>query len=184
VNTVGFDPGSRWGDSTDGDGFLDFLAAEGVDTASSSVLLLGAGGAARSVADALARAGARSIVPATRHPSRHAEAFAALGLAAPLAFDDPAVDDAFAAATLVIHATPARAIEGPLDPARVPRGARAVDMGYDETPTPWVRALRARGVTAWDGLGMLIHQARRSIALWTGRTPPLAALQAAVGWPR
>lgn len=184
VNTVLFDPDARRGETTDGPGFLDFLAAEGIDPARERVLLLGAGGAARSVADALARAGARALVSATRTPAGHAAAFAALGLAAPLAFTDPSLDEAFAAATLVIQATPARGTAGPLDPARVPAGARAIDMGYGETVTPWVAALRARGVRASDGLGMLIHQARRSIALWTGRTPPLEPLEAAVGWPR
>jgi len=181
---VGFEPGGRWGESTDGAGFLDFLAAEGLVPQRQRVLLIGAGGAARSVAAALAEAGARSITAATRDPARHASAFAALGLEAPLGLDAPGLADAFAQATLVIQATPLRETSGPLDPARVPRGAVAIDIGYGEAPTPWVTALRAGGVRAMDGLGMLVHQARRSIALWTGEAPPLAALEAAVGWPR
>lgn len=184
VNTVGFEPQGRWGESTDGAGFLDLLAAEGIDPAAQRVLLLGAGGAARSVADALARGGAQRVAAATRDPARHAAAFAALGLAPPLAFGAPALRAAFAEATLVVQATPVREAKGALDPALVPAGATAVDMGYGPELTPWVRALRARGVRAMDGLGMLIHQARRSIALWTGREAPLAALETAVGWPR
>lgn len=184
VNIVGFGAGGRWGDSTDGPGFLDFLAAEGLAPGAHRVLLIGAGGAARSVAAALVAAGAGAVTAATRDPRRHADAFAALGLAAPLAFDAPALDTAFARATLVVQATPARDPGGVLDPERVPRHAVAVDMGYGESITPWVAALRGRGVRAMDGLGMLIHQARRSIALWTGEAPPIEALEAAVGWPR
>lgn len=184
VNTLGFGPDGRWGESTDGPGFLDFLGAEGIAPQSQHVLLIGAGGAARSVAGALAGAGARSVALATRDPARHASACAALGLDPPLGFDAPAMAAAFARATLVIQATPAREPAGVLDPSRVPPGAVAVDMGYGGEPTPWVGALHARGVRALDGVGMLIHQARRSIALWTGEAPPLAALEAAVARSR
>ncbi len=179
VNTVVFDPVGRTGASTDGPGFLDLLAVEGLDPQAQRVVFLGAGGAARSVAAALAGAGARSVRAATRDPARHAGTFRALGLDPPLALDGAEVHAALAAATLVIQATPLRELEGPLDPALVPVEAVAIDMGYGAGPTPWVLALRARGVRARDGLGMLVHQARRSLALWTGRDVPLPTLWAA-----
>jgi shikimate 5-dehydrogenase len=47
-----------------------------------------------------------------------------------------------------------------------------------------VRAARALGLHAVDGLGLLVHQARRSLSLWLGREVPLEPLAAAVGWPR
>jgi shikimate dehydrogenase len=59
-----------------------------------------------------------------------------------------------------------------------------VDLVYGPEVTPWVRAARAAGIEAVDGLGLLVFQAQRSLALWTGREVPLAPLARAVGWPR
>ena len=55
---------------------------------------------------------------------------------------------------------------------------------YGERPTPWVLSARALGMEAWDGLGLLVFQARRSLSIWTGAEIPLAPLARAVGWPR
>src|SRR5690606_37890473 len=63
VNTVVREDGSRLvGHSTDGQGFVRSLEAAGVDVAGLHVVVVGAGAAARSVATALARAGAGEIV--------------------------------------------------------------------------------------------------------------------------
>ena len=61
VNTVTFEPGGAAGESTDGPGFVDLLRALGRDPAGARVVLLGAGGAARSIALALLDAGAASV---------------------------------------------------------------------------------------------------------------------------
>jgi shikimate dehydrogenase len=60
----------------------------------------------------------------------------------------------------------------------------AIDLVYGPEPTAWVRAARALGLQAYDGLGLLVFQARRSLALWTGQEVPLEPLAEAVGWPR
>ena len=61
VNTVSWDGGDLVGSSTDGAGFVAALAEDGVDVDGLRVAVIGAGGAARSVIDALGRAGADSI---------------------------------------------------------------------------------------------------------------------------
>ncbi len=77
VNTVVLDEGGRLvGHSTDGDGFVVALRADGIDVAGLAVAVLGAGGAARSVVEALGRAGAASIVVVNRSPDRAAVAAA------------------------------------------------------------------------------------------------------------
>ena len=43
---------------------------------------------------------------------------------------------------------------------------------------------RAAAFEAYDGLGLLVFQARRSLALWTARPVPVDPLARAVGWPR
>jgi shikimate dehydrogenase len=57
--------------------------------------------------------------------------------------------------------------------------AIAYDVVYNPRVTAFLRAARARGLTAVDGLGMLVRQAALSIALWTGLTPPLDRMREA-----
>ena len=90
----------------------------------------------------------------------------------------------------MINATPlgAPGAAGPAqEPAALeplPRPAAVLDLVYGERVTPWVERARALGHPAWDGLGLLVHQARRSLAIWLGREVPLEPLARAVGWPR
>ena len=67
---------------------------------------------------------------------------------------------------------------------RVAPDALLIDLVYGERPTEWVRAARHRGRQAVDGLGLLVHQARRSLEMWFQREVPLEPLERAVGWPR
>ena len=55
-----------------------------------------------------------------------------------------------------------------LDLARLPAGAVVYDLVYAPLETELLRAARARGNVAVDGLGMLIHQARPGFAAWFG----------------
>jgi shikimate dehydrogenase len=183
VNTVGFGPDGRWGDTTDGPGFLDFLRALGRDPARERVVLLGAGGASRSLAMALDEAGATQAVSA-RRPAVAAAAWEDLPRVARLQWRSTGEARALAAATLVVNGTPLGGAEAPAALDRIARPALIVDLVYGPGVTPWVRDARADGREAFDGLGLLVHQARRSLALWTGRDVPLEPLAAAVGWPR
>ncbi len=54
-----------------------------------------------------------------------------------------------------------------------------VDLVYAPAVTPLLEAARARGATAVNGLGMLIHQAALQFRLWTGEEPPLEVMSAA-----
>jgi shikimate dehydrogenase len=61
----------------------------------------------------------------------------------------------------------------------LPAHALVYDVVYTPRDTPFLRAAQARGLTAAGGLGMLVRQAALSIALWTGKTPPLDRLRRA-----
>ena len=179
VNTVVAQPDGRTlGDSTDGPGFLDALADEGIAVAGQTVLVLGAGGAARAVVLALGRVGA-AVTVAARRPDA-AEAAAALapgGHTVAIGAVDPAP---FA---VVVNATPLGMSGGdalPVDPESLHAGQAVVDLVYHPADTPLLTAARAQGATAVNGLGMLLHQAARSFTLWTGETAPLDAMRAAV----
>ena len=70
--------GTLRGYSTDGAGFVASLAEAGVEVSGRSVAVLGAGGAARAIIDALGRSGAARIAVVNRTASS-AESAAALG---------------------------------------------------------------------------------------------------------
>jgi len=181
VNTVCFDDDAVRGETTDGDGFLDLLRALEVEADGRRVVLLGAGGAARSLALALVGAGAR-VTAWARRPE--AADWAGIPGARLLPWAGAEADEALREAELLVNATPIADDAGPLAIERIPSRARIVDLVYGADPTPWVRAARAAGLVAVDGLGPLVFQARRSLERWTGRAVPIEPLAAAVGWPR
>jgi shikimate dehydrogenase len=96
----------------------------------------------------------------------------------------PPERDALAAATLLVNATPLGGEEGPVALDLVARGALVVDLVYAAQVTPWVARARALGYPAWDGLGLLVFQARRSLEIWLDRPVAIEPLARAVGWPR
>jgi shikimate dehydrogenase len=180
VNTVVREAdGSLTGHSTDGDGFVAALVAEGFDVAARRVLVLGAGAAARSVVSALGRAGAAAIVVANRTPDRAAPVVALASTARPAG--DLGVE--IAAAELIVNATSVGfgTDESPLDgwPGLLEPRHAVADLVYHPLQTPLLRAAAGAGARTFDGLGMLVHQAARQQELWTGRYPDVAVMRAA-----
>jgi shikimate dehydrogenase len=182
VNTIGFEPDGWWGDTTDGPGFVDWLHTVGRDATEQRVVLLGAGGVARSIALAICEAGG-SVTASARKPETVVDAWSAFPDARLVAWASVEEAHALGEATVVVNATPLQG-EPParLDP--IPGTALVVDLTYGQEITPCVRAARAAGREAYDGLGMLVFQARRALALWFSRPVPVDPLARAVGWPR
>ena len=183
VNTIGFAGDGWWGDTTDGPGFLDWLASLGRTPGDERPLMLGGGGAARSLALALADAGAPCTI-SVRRPDAVAAAWSEIPHARRVGWRSVAEDEALEGATMIINATPLAGAQPPLPVDRIARTALVVDLVYGPAPTAWVLEARARGREAWDGLGLLVYQARRALELWTGQPVPVEPLAAAVGWPR
>jgi shikimate dehydrogenase len=177
VNTVGFAADGTWGETTDGPGFVDLLGSLGRDPAQERVLLLGAGGAARSLALALTAAGALRVVAWARDPVAAAVSWAGIEGARVMPWGDPGG----LPASVVVNATP---LESPAPQESLPAGSLRIDLRYGPEVTAWVREARARGLEAYDGLGLLVFQARRSLALWCARPVAVDPLARAVGWPR
>lgn len=177
VNCVRRDGDHYSGHNTDGAGFVDSLRRdEGVDLAGARVVVLGAGGAGRSVIRAVAAAGAGAVVVVNRSPDR-AHAGAVLGGSVGRV---GTVDDV-AGADVVVNATPAGMGEDrrmPLDPADLHEGQVVVDLVYHPARTPLLAAAEAAGARAVGGLGMLVHQAAHQLRLWTGDDPPVEVMRA------
>ncbi len=178
ANCVVNEGGALVGESTDGQGFLRALTHEtDFDPDGRSCMVLGAGGAARAVVLALARAGAKDIVVVNRTPDRGeqavalADGVARLGVAAEAAGVD-----------LVVNATPIgmggdHALPIPVDGLK--EAAVVADLIYEPEVTPLLAAARARGLTAVGGLGMLVHQAGLQFERVLGQPAPLEAMAVA-----
>lgn len=178
VNVLRFDAGGQvHGDSTDGLGLLRDLAGNGLEPKGRRVLLLGAGGAARSVLGDLMDAAPASITIANRSLAR-ARDLAALfpeggqRLAA-RGFDELAGQSY----ELIINATSA-GLAGeqlPLPEGLLAVGGGCYDLAYGAGATPFLDWARRNGAAkSCDGLGMLVEQAAESFYLWRGVRPRAA----------
>jgi shikimate dehydrogenase len=173
------DDGRLVGDSTDGEGFVRALREAGHEPAGRAVLVLGAGGAARSVVLALGRAGCTVTVAARRANAAGAAANLAAGATA---IDWADAASAAAAADFVVNATPIGMAADPATPlpaAALHADQVVADLIYHPLETPLLTAARAAGAAAVEGLGMLVHQAALQVEGWTGRPAPVAAMAAA-----
>jgi 3-dehydroquinate dehydratase / shikimate dehydrogenase len=168
VNTLRRE-GSKWlGCNTDVTGFLAPLqcAMQLKDVRAS---ILGAGGAARSVAVALASAGVRVSI-AARRPDQ-AQSIAALTGAAVVSW--PPAPESW---DLLVNATPVGTTphvdRSPL-PADYPfhSGGTVYDLVYNPPQTQLLTAAGRGGCRTIGGLDMLVAQAQAQFEWWTGRRP-------------
>lgn len=175
------------GDSTDGDGFVSAFAAEFDQTlATKRVMVVGAGGAAKSIIEAVGRADAAEIIVANRSLDRAAEAAELASQASAHGLDD---HDRIGAADVIVNATAVGMAGGPA-PGQTPipveaihGGQIVVDIVYQPRRTPLLIAAEQRGAAVADGVGMLVHQAAVAFEHWTGSEAPLAAMTEAVAKP-
>lgn len=174
--------------NTDGGGLSDALRADlGVELRGRDVILLGAGGAARAAAVQCLRDQAATLWIGNRGRERLDALLAHL---APLAggtavrgFVFEGLDAALPAGAIVINATAAGlrdATAAPVDLRRLPRPAVVYEMIYNPPVTALLRQAAELGLPHANGLGMLVFQGARSLALWTGRDVPVEAMKQAL----
>lgn len=175
VNTLVFREGRIHGSNTDGWGWMESIRAEipGFDPAAGPAVLLGAGGGSRAVAATLLDAGCPRVILVNRNTER-AEALAR-DLGGPIEVaDTPPHEDV----RLLVNTTSLGMAGQPpleLDLSPFPPGMVVSDLVYVPLETGLLRAARARGLPAVDGLGMLLHQARPGFAAWYGVEPVVDA---------
>jgi shikimate dehydrogenase len=187
VNTIHLRDGRLHGYNTDGTGFLRALEEVDCAVAGRTVLLLGAGGAARSIAVQLCLSGIGRLLLANRTRT-HAEDLAAF-LKQTIPHADISVvtmgESSLAAQLLdtdiVVNATSIGM--HPHDPLLLPSTALSpqhlvCDIVYRPLQTPLLRAAEQQGARTVDGLGMLLHQGAKAFEIWTGYAFPLALIRA------
>jgi shikimate dehydrogenase len=177
ANFLALRAGTIEADNTDGAGLVaDFTRNLGVRVRGASVLIVGAGGAARGVIAPLLAEEPRRLVIANRTLERARDLAKRFAPVEAVAIDAiPAVDF-----DLVVNATSTSTHGEPLPvPDRVlARAGLAYDMAYGPLAKPFVTRARALGARSCDGLGMLVEQAAESYFLWRGRRPETQAILA------
>ena len=201
VNTIVHRDEYLYGYNTDAPGLLRALVEQGVgrqlENAGVSLkgytaVLLGAGGAARSAAFALASASIDDLIIVNRNLER------AQQLAAEVQQDSACQVFSLSnpdfliprSTSLIINATPVgmhvsnRQAEpedvSPLPAevlARFDAGTFVLDMIYNPVQTQLLRQARNLGLRAANGLSMLLHQGALAFTLWTGQPAPLEIMR-------
>lgn len=202
VNTFWFEDGVLCGHNTDVDGaratimaLHDSTRSDHADGAAEAhAVLLGSGGSAAAVLLALAQSEKYRITVIARTTDRASALLSRTGVAGSvLHFGSDDARAALGAADLIVNSTSLGLRDEdalPADPAVFREGAAVFDLVYrpahhreGESGTPWVRAARARGLVAEDGLRMLVEQGAAAFETWFGMTAPRQVMWDALGVP-
>jgi shikimate dehydrogenase len=175
------------GENTDGAGFLEALR-QVADPAGRTLVVLGAGGAARAIAVEAALAGAAAITIVNRDRNRGAELVALLRGATDTRAELTVWDRPYrvpAETDILVNATsvglfPDVDARLDLDPDGLRPGMVVADVIPNPPRTRLIREAEARGCVVLDGLGMLVNQGAIAIRHWTGIDPDPAVMRQTV----
>jgi shikimate dehydrogenase len=190
ANTLSFDGGVIRAANTDAPGLI---AALPDSPTANRALVLGAGGAGRAAAWALALE--RAEVEVWNRTTRRADELvrdvahcfasepeADLPRLAPVSGEQARA----ASYDLIVNCTAVGMDderdpfdELPIDPDQLAAGVVLVDLVYVGGETPLVREARERGATTVEGLEVLVQQGAESLRIWTGMEPPIDAMREA-----
>lgn len=186
VNTIVNEQGRLIGYNTDGSGYVRSLVEEThLALTEQRVTLLGAGGAARAVACALAQEGVKAIRILNRSREK-AEQLAHLlrpvtdvQVVAPEAYQE-----AVESATLLINTTSVgmypHTEEVPISTNWLHSGLIVSDLIYNPLKTKLLAEAERAGAKTHSGLGMFVYQGALAFALWTGVEAPVELMRQTV----
>lgn len=183
VNTVKKVGRRLYGYNTDVYGFLSALKECGRFKAyGRTALILGAGGAARAVCYALAKARAKKIIVANRHGLRarrlrdHCRRRFPRTCFEAVPLDLSCLKEGLRGSDLLVNATTVGLKKN--DPLLIPlrimpkKELLVFDLIYNPGETKLLKAAKRKGLRTLNGLAMLFYQAVRSFEIWTGRRAP------------
>ena len=187
VNTIVKEDGRLVGYNTDAHGFMEALKKDGAcDPKGLSVLVLGAGGAARAAVFALVDVGVASLTIANRTLARAeslaSEFDAASARVEAVPMEAPALAGACRKADLIVNTTSVGMRHGiaeretPLKASSIRAQSLVYDLVYNPAETPLLVEAKAAGAKTLGGLPMLVYQGAASFELWTGRPAPIEVM--------
>ena len=189
VNTVVVRGEELLGYNTDAPGLAGALDDAGLELSGRRAIVLGAGGAARAVVYALARAGCTVTIynRTVMRAASLADHVQKLGLSATAGWVPGekalrALD--LTRFALLVNATSVgmwpKADESPWpEDMPLPSHWAVLDLVYNPLQTRLLREARQAGARTIDGLGMLVRQGELAFELWTSCTPPAGLMRAA-----
>lgn len=177
ANTIDFRTNKAY--NTDAPGAIAALRDRGVAVKNKSILVLGAGGAARAVTYGLLKQGA-TVTIANRTAPKAADLAAYLR-----AYGDvfgtgmDGLKEKVAIADVVVNTTTVgMGVDETLITADMLHHRQTVfDLVYKPVETKLLREAKAAGARTVDGLTMLSRQGALSFEIWTGVKPPLDAME-------
>lgn len=187
VNTIKNAHGKFIGFNTDGAGALRNLEAKFGKVDGKRVLLLGSGGAARSIAFSVAKAGAGLMI-ANRKVARAKELASAvesrLGVKVGyMPMNRTQLKKAIKASDILINATSVgmrpKADETLVTSDMMHGDLVVYDIVYKPLRTRLLQEAELAGARSAEGLGMLVQQAALAFEIWTGKKAPVKVMEAA-----
>jgi len=190
VNTILVKKGKLLGFNTDGAGYLLSLKKEKkFNPRGKTIVILGAGGAARALLASLAQASAKQITLVNRTPEKanalQKEFSKKLKkikiLTAPFKEED--LKKIFPQTDLLINTSSAGLVGDfpiTLPLKTLPRHALVSDIVYKPLLTPFLKSARNLRLKTHDGLGMLLYQGALAFEIWTGKKAPVSTMKKAL----
>ena len=175
VNCAVMRDGKLIGENTDGKGFLQSLT-EVTDPKGKSIVMFGAGGAARAIGVELALAGAAKIIVVNRDPKRGQEVVDLINTKTGTSAELVTWNSIYSIPNeveIVINATSIGLfpdVNANLNIAfdSLRSGVVVADVIPNPPTTNLLREAKSRGCITLDGLGMLVNQGVIGIKYWTG----------------
>lgn len=190
ANTVIFKSGRSAGYNTDAEGFLISLKKDlKVTPNKKTIVVFGAGGAAKAIAYALAREKAASITFVDIFNQKARELALKTGRDFPrcrtkaIAFLKSRIDEEVLNSDILVNASPVGMKKGDpciVSPNALHKDLAVYDIVYNPSATPLLREAGRRRVKAAGGIGMLLYQGAASFELFTGVKAPVAVMRAAL----
>ncbi len=184
VNTIVNFDNELWGYNTDGQGFVRSLREDAkVEPAGKTVILLGAGGAARGVGIQLALEGAEKIYLVNRTPEKAVEIAEVITRhtktqAEVVAWTAEALKEPMRACQILVNTTslgmyPDSGTIPPIITDYLSPNILVADLVYNPVQTSLLRVATEHGCHTLSGLGMLLYQGAIAFELWTGVSAPV-----------
>ena len=158
VNTVVKRSGKLYGHNSDYFGFRSLLERTGIDVSGKKVLVLGSGGASVTVVAVLEDQGAAPVVISRTGENNYDNL------------------DRHADAAMIVNTTPVGMYPNtgvsPLDVGQFPRLEGVIDVIYNPARTQLLLDAENRGIPAFNGLWMLVAQAKKSAEWFMDKALP------------
>lgn len=179
VNTILNSDGALTGYNTDGRGFIGALSEAEISTARKTIMILGAGGASKSISYYLSEKAAKLLIFDIDKDKAVRLAKDLGSIRSNVEYTDSISD--LNGIDILINATPLGLKDADLSPVPVSlitQDMIVCDLIYRDTPL--LTAAAAKGCKTMNGIGMLLHQGVLAFEIWTGIPPPVDIMRNAI----